>query len=415
MRILHTSDWHIGQTLNGWSRDVEHSNFLAQLGSLLEVHEADALVIAGDVFDGINPSGESQQMLYEALAGFRRRVPHLTTVMIAGNHDPAGRLEAPAAVLREIGVHVVGTMHRQGNAIDLGRHLVGLCDRAGDVRAHVLAIPFLRAADLPGLGLANSGGESERPAQGSPVVQATRRLYAEATAAALAHTNGLPLLATGHLHCSGAEESEGAERRILIGGEHAVPHDIFPAELAYVALGHLHRAQPVGRDSIRYSGSPFPLSSTELPYVHGVSLVEVGDAGCRAEHIPLTRAVPCLRLPETGALSAFSLDSALLALALEADIPRDRQPFVYVVAAPDRPTAGLASEVEQILDKHPVRCAGIKIDRPASGNSVAPLLPSTLLAECAPADLFELAFESEHGSPPETEHRTAFHEAESGG
>lgn len=406
MRLIHTADWHIGQTLNGWTRESEHRAFLAALADLVAEREADALIVAGDVFDGINPSGEALQTLYETLVALRARRPHLTTVMVAGNHDPAGRLEAPAAVLRAIGVHVAGVMHRRDGAVDLDRHLVALRDAGGTERARILAIPFLRAPDLPGL------GQPAPDDAGSPVVAATRRLYAEATAAAQRTGQPGPLLATGHLHCSGAAESEGAERRILVGGEHAVPHDVFPAELAYVALGHLHKPQRVGRDGVRYAGSPFPLSATEIDYEHGVTLVDVGEGGAvRAEHLRLSRPVPCLRLPETGALTIAALDGALAALPLDADLPVDRRAFVNVVVAPEGPAAGLASEVERILLGHPVRCAGIRIERPAPapGGEAAPARP---LAESSPADLFATAFEAEHGMTPTPEHRAAFHEAE---
>ena len=408
MRLIHTADWHIGQTLNGWTRESEHRAFLARLADVVAEQQADALIVAGDVFDGINPSGEALQMLYEALVALRARRPHLTTVMVAGNHDPAGRLEAPAAVLRTIGVHVVGVVHRRGGLLDVDRHLVSLRDAAGVERARILAIPFLRAPDLPGLGQAGS------EEGGSPVVEATRRLYAEATEAALRLGHPGPLLATGHLHCSGAAESEGAERRILVGGEHAVPHDVFPTALAYVALGHLHKPQAVGRDTVRYSGSPFPLSATELPYDHGVTLVEIGETALRTEHLRLARPVPCLRVPESGALPVAGLDGALAALALDADASIDRRPFVHVVVTPEGPAAGLATEVERVLLAHPVRCAGIKVERPATPAGVDAMAPKVPLAERSPADLFARAFEDEHGIAPGAEHRAAFHDAETG-
>ncbi|MCZ8097616.1 MAG: exonuclease SbcCD subunit D [Burkholderiales bacterium] len=415
MRLIHTADWHIGQTLNGWTREAEHRAFLARLCDVVEEHAADVLVVAGDVFDGINPSGESLQMLYEGLVALRGRRPRLTTVMVAGNHDPAGRLEAPAAVLRAIGVHVVGVMHRREGVIDMDRHLVPLADATGSVRAHLLAIPFLRAADLPGLGVLTPQDDADGEA-GSPVVRATRRLYAEATAAALGRAQGLPLLATGHLHCSGAAESEGAERRILVGGEHAVPPDVFPADLAYVALGHLHKPQAVGRASVRYSGSPFPLSATELPYEHGVTLVEIGDGGVRSEHIRLARPVPCLRVPETGALTLPALEGALAALGLDPQTPVELRPFVHVVVAPEGSVAGLSAEVERVLQAHPVRCAGVRVERPAAtaaGPDAA--LPVVPLAERSPVDLFARAFEAEHGSAPTPRHMAAFHDAETEG
>jgi exonuclease SbcD len=367
----------------------------------------DALIVAGDVFDGINPSAESMQLLYETLLALRQCRPRLTTIMVAGNHDPAGRLEAPAALLRTIGVHVVGLIHRREGAIDLDSHLVPLHDGAGQVRAYALAIPFLRAADLPGLG-------QDEEELGSPVVRATRRLYAEAVAAARARIGTMPLLATGHLHCWGSHESEGAERRILVGGEHAVPHDVFPADLAYAALGHLHRPQQVGRETIRYSGSPFPLSATELSYEHGVSLVELHPDGTRCEHIRVARPVPCLRLPEVGALTLPRLADALATLGLDPNCPKEQQPFVHIVVEPDGPAAGLAGEVERIFEPHPVRCASVKIEIPLRVDGEAAMPDAVRLSDCDPAELFDRAFRAAHGVRPGPEHRGAFDEIRTG-
>jgi exonuclease SbcD len=406
MRIVHTADWHIGQTLNGWTREAEHRAFLRQLPDLVAAHEADVLVVAGDVFDGINPSAESLTMLYEALVAIRAARPHLTTVIIAGNHDPAGRLEAPAVLLRMHGVHVVGTIHRRGEGLDLDRHLVPLTDAGGAVRAHALAIPFLRAADLPGV------AEDDADAAGSPVVRATRRLYAEAVEAARAAVGDGPLLATGHLHCSGGSLSEGAERRILVGGEHAVPHDVFPSDLAYVALGHLHRPQAVGRGEVRYSGSLFPLSATELPYEHGVTVVDLCPAGARTDHVRLSRAVPCIRLPEAGAVTLSGLPAALSALRLDPACPDDLRPFVHVVLEPEGPAGSLALEAERLMEGQPLRCAGIRVERPATAAAEADATPPTRLDDCLPVDLFERAFLDCHAVPPGPEHRAAYLAAE---
>ena len=225
MRILHTADWHIGQTLNGWSREYEHQVFCDALRDVIVTEGVDALLIAGDVFDGINPSGEAQRLLYAAIAGFLRANPRLQIVITAGNHDPAQRLEAPEAVLNELGVHVLGTLRRDAADVDLQRHLIPLCDNTGTVHAHVLAVPFLRQADLPGLQLGATGGAE------SAVTAAVRALHLAMSDAAETQAGGLPFIAMGHLTCSGGLESEGAERRILTGGEHAVPPDIFPPAL----------------------------------------------------------------------------------------------------------------------------------------------------------------------------------------
>ena len=400
MRILHTADWHIGQTLAGFSREAEHRAFLDHLGTLIIDHEVDALLVAGDVFDGINPSGEAQRMLYAALARYTRLRPGLTVVMIAGNHDPAARLEAPEAVLRELGVHVVGTMNP-----DPARHLIALSDATG-VKAYVLAIPFLRAADLPGLTL-----EATQGTEGA-VVTAVRALHASLTQAAVVAAQGLPLLAMGHLTCIGAEESKGAERPIRIGGEDAVPPDVYPAALSYVALGHLHKPQSLNGGRVRYSGSPFPLSAAEIPYDHGVTLIDLSSSASGQtpthRHIPLPRLVANLRLPAKGAIPLADLPALLASLALDPDTPRDLQPFVHVTLTADRPASQLKAEAEALLGNYPIRVASLLIDR-----AIDPLpdAPPPSLTDTTPEALFTQAFHLTHGFDAAAAHIAAFRDA----
>lgn len=401
MRILHTADWHIGQTLNGWSRDHEHRAFLDRLHDVILAEDVDALLVAGDVFDGINPSGEAQRLLYGAIARMVRSQPHLQIILTAGNHDPAQRLEAPEAVLNELGVHVLGTLRRDAGGVDLDRHLIPLRDRHGAIRAHVLAVPFLRQADLPGLHLGAEQGDE--PA----ITVAVRALHREMSEAAVARAGGLPLLAMGHLTCSGGLASEGAERRILIGGEHAVPPDVFPAELGYVALGHLHRPQSLDGGRVRYSGSAFPLSASEIAYDHGVTLIDLTD-GIAHRHVHIDRPVPMFRLPPSGHGKLEDLLAGLVKLALDPDTPRDEQPFVYLSLTADRPATMLVAEIETLMERTPARLAGLSIirnDQPAGER------PPATLAETSPEDLFLSAFAEVHGTPPNTHHLAAFRDA----
>jgi exonuclease SbcD len=406
LRILHTADWHIGQTLNGWSRDHEHRAFLNSLHDLIAAERIDALLVAGDVFDGINPSGEAQRLLYTALAGFVRANPKLQIILTAGNHDPAQRLEAPEAILRALGVRVIGTLRRGPDGVDMDHHLIPLQDATGTLRAHVLAVPFLRQADLPGLMLGATGGAE--PA----IVAATRALHAQITDAALARTTkagavDLPILAMGHLTCAGGLASQGAERRIMIGGEHAVPPDIFPAALGYVALGHLHRAQSLDGGRVRYSGSPFPLSASEIGYDHGATLLDL-DLGLAPRHISLPRPVQVLRLPATGAAALAQVAAAIAALNLDPTTPRDAQPFLYLSLLPDRPAPVLAADVDALMDQTPVRLAGLTIQRP---EAAAPDTPPPSLAQTTPEDLFLMAFRAANAVEATPRHIAAFRDA----
>ncbi|OIQ78323.1 nuclease SbcCD subunit D [mine drainage metagenome] len=320
---------------------------------------------------------------------------------VGHNHDPAQRLEAPEAVLKELGVHVLGTLRRGAEGVDLDRHLIALRDRHGAIRAHVLAVPFLRQADLPGLRLGAEDGDE--PA----ITAAVRALHREMTEAAVARVGGLPLLAMGHLTCSGGLASDGAERRILIGGEHAVPPDVFPGELAYVALGHLHRPQSLDGGRVRYSGSAFPLSASEIAYDHGVTLIDLSD-GVSHRHIPIDRPVPMFRLPPSGSGKLEDMLAALAEITLSSDTPRDKQPFLYLSLIADRPVTMLAAEIETLMERTPARLAGLSITR---SDQPAQERPPATLAETSPEDLFLSAFQEVHGTPPDAHHLAAFRDA----
>ncbi|PLW75751.1 exonuclease sbcCD subunit D [Cohaesibacter celericrescens] len=405
MRVLHTADWHIGQTLNGWSRHEEHRIWFERLGDVIEQQAVDVLIVAGDIYDGINPSGESQKLLYSALRSFKDRRPELCTVITSGNHDPTVRLEAPGPILASLDVHVIATMRHIADAIDYAQHMIPLCDASGTVRAWVCAIPFLRAADLPGLSFA---ADEKR---GSPIVEAARRFHADMAEAALAHAGGLPILAMGHLHCHGATESEGAERRILIGGEHALSEDVFPEAFDYVALGHLHRPQNLDGGRIRYSGSCFPLSAAEISYDHGVTLIDIDAEGLRKHHLSIERPVEMIRLPAQGAMTFEAFEVALEQIALQEDLPKSLRPFVYVNLQATGPASVLLADVEKLLAKYPLRTAGVRVQRlTEQSEQTAPIS----LAETTPEELFRKAFESVNATTPDEQHISAFRDAATG-
>jgi len=405
IRILHTADWHIGQTLRGFSREHEHRKVFERLEEIVVERDVDALVIAGDVFDSQNPSGEAQQLFYNTLVRLSREHPRMAMVIAAGNHDAAGRLEAPRPLLEAFNIRVVGNVRRREGRVEAARHLVPITDASGAVAAHLLAVSYPTAACLPNL--TRLDGEA-----GSPVIAGVRSLYAELVDTLRGPMDGLPFVLTGHLHVAGGIESEGAERRILVGGQHAVPHDVFPAEASYVALGHLHKAQSIGRDTVRYSGSLIPLSATELPYTHGVTLVSLDGTTVLSEHISIDRPVPFVRLPEAGDMRLSELGDHLTAMDLSSDLLIHERPFVQVRLAREGLSPGFREEVDRIAESFPVRIVDTRVAAiPGALNDVTLADPMVRLAERDPEDLFKLAFERTFGVTPDAAHLDVFHRA----
>ena len=208
MKLLHTSDWHLGQSLNQYERGYEHAQFLAWLLDTLVAEQVDTLLIAGDVFDNTNPSAASQRQLYQFLTQARARLPQLGIVMTAGNHDSPGRMEAPAPFLALLDAYVVGHTGKVGDAVDFSRLVLPLKSRAGQIAAWCIAMPFLRPGDVPRV-----EGAADLYMAGIEAI------YAQAYAYALAQRSPeQAIIALGHCHITGGQVSADSERRIVIGG-----------------------------------------------------------------------------------------------------------------------------------------------------------------------------------------------------
>jgi len=402
MRLIHTADWHLGQTLHGHARTYEHQRFLDWLLDLLEAERADALVIAGDVFDVASPSSEAQAQYYRFLAAARRRCPALDVVVVGGNHDGAARLDAPAEILDALEIRVVGGLPLdEAGAPDLERALVPLTGADGEVAAWLLAVPFLRRRDLPA-GAQDAEAKDQAHAQ---LVAGHRALYrALYEAAAARRAPHQALVATGHCYMADGLVSELSERKIQVGNQHALPPDIFDEGLAYVALGHLHRAQAVGgRDNVRYSGSPIPLSLTERHYEHQVVLVELdGPRFSRAEPRFVPRAVDVLYVPEEHQPLEMVLPQLeALPGPPEGSLPDDRaRPFLEGRVLLDRAQPRLRQDVQDSLQGAWVRLMRIDVRRPEGPELMPSKVPTRELDSIEPLDVFVARYTEARGEPP---------------
>ncbi|MEW7851374.1 exonuclease SbcCD subunit D C-terminal domain-containing protein [Massilia aurea] len=406
MRLLHTSDWHLGQTLHNFDRIYEHQCFLDWLVDTLDEERIDVLLIAGDIFDNANPSSLAHRQLYRFLQRARSRVPQLQVVVIAGNHDSPGRLEAPTPLLEAYGTIVVGNVLRGTDGeVDLERLLVPLHDHDGKVAAWCLAVPFLRPGDVPRLRAAE-GDEVTEAAALDPYLQGTTLLYRQAYALARARaTDGQAIIAMGHCHMVDGQSSNDSERRIVIGGTEALPSSMFDPSIAYAALGHLHLAQKVGgRENVRYSGSPLPLSFSEVNYQHQVLRIDL-DGSQATEIAPLfvPRAVALLRVPALPAPLDDAL-AALDALELDPDLPQQAWPYLEVRVLLDGPEPGLRARIEAALEGKPVRLAKIEPTRKhVAADDTALALSLDQLAQLQPDEVFRRLWLQKYGdeAPPE--------------
>lgn len=404
MRFIHTSDWHLGQTLHNFERGFEHQHFLDWLLATIAAEQAEGLLISGDIFDNANPSAASQKQLYRFLQQARARVPHLNIVIIAGNHDSPGRLEAPGPLLETLDATVIGFVPRlPDGAIDLEKLVVPLKNRLGDIAAWCLAIPFLRPGDVPRV-------ETE----GDPYMEGIALLYRQALAHALCvRQPGQAIIALGHCHMVGGEISQDSERRIVIGGTEALSTSMFDPAIAYAALGHLHLAQRVGKqDHLRYCGSPLPMSFAEINYPHQVLRIDLeGETVADITALPVPRAVELLRVPQQPAPLDQAL-AALEALALPANEDLQRQPYLEVRVRLDAPEPGLRARIEAVLEGKPVRLAKIETSftpKIAPGADAAPAALEQL-ERLQPDDIFNRLYRSRYDADTPADLQAAFAE-----
>ncbi|TLF52110.1 exonuclease subunit SbcD [Halomonas urmiana] len=403
MRLIHTADWHLGQSFHGQERHVEHRAFLDWLLDTLVARRADALLVAGDIFDVVNPSLAAQALLYDFIVDAHERLPDLQIVLIAGNHDSGNRVELPAPLMRRLNTHAMGRVRwLDDGSLDAERLLVPLTDAEGATRAWCLALPFLRPAEVTG---APRESDADAP---NDYVAGIGRVHTQLIEAARARREpGQALVAMSHAHLHGAAVSEASERPIVIGGEESISAALFPDDVAYVALGHLHRAQKVGEERIRYSGSPLPLDFSEVSYPHQV--VEVlldGEALVATEALPVPRPVAMHRV------GPAPLDEVLAELEALEDDPdlsdargrersRDRWPWLEVRVELEAPIPDLRARVETALEGKSLRLLRLERRLPRVEGENAPARVD--LESLGPRRLFERTWAARWGEPPEAD------------
>lgn len=293
MKLIATSDWHLGNLFHGNDRLPEHQHFLQWLIARIREHQPDALLIAGDVFDNGNPSAAAQSLYYEFLVDATEACAGMQIIITAGNHDSASRLEAPRALLTRHHVEVRGNISRRwvkadekGSwEIDYHDLMIPLHDQAG-LEAVVLTVPYLRSDVVQNPNYSEGVNTFLRT-----LTDKARETYPDRK-----------IILMGHMYAKGAEIAQkDSSEKIVIGGQEEVNMEGWLHHPDYMTCGHIHKRQHIwNTDWARYSGSILPMSFAEKDYVHGVDLVTLD-----AEHRPKVELLqyvpqhPLRILPET--------------------------------------------------------------------------------------------------------------------
>ncbi|MEH1058879.1 exonuclease SbcCD subunit D [Micromonospora sp. CPCC 206171] len=344
MKILHTSDWHVGKVLKGQSRADEHKQVLAGVIEIARDERPDLVIVAGDLYDTAAPSPEATRLVTRALTALRRTGADV--VAIGGNHDNGQALDALRPWAEAAGITLRGGV-RENPA----EHVIEGTTRDGE-RWQLAALPFLsqryavRAVEMYELTAAEA-----TQTYADHLGRVLARLTEGFTESDRVH------LVTAHVTVVGATTGGGERDAHTVLG-YAVPATVFPGNAHYVALGHLHRSQRViGPCPVRYSGSPLAVDFGEQENVPSVTLVEVtAQTAAQVREVPVPAAVPLRTVRGT--------------LAQLAELtPPEGWLRVFVR---EHPRAGLREEVQELLP----RALEIRIDpelvpAPGSGTRVA--------------------------------------------
>lgn len=373
MRILHTSDWHLGQHFMGKTRQTEHQAFCAWLVGQVQAQGADVVLIAGDIFDTGAPPSYAREQYNRFIVELRQTGAQL--VVLGGNHDSVAMLGESRELLACLDTCVIPAASE-----NLEDQLLVLRRRDGSPGAILCGIPYLRPRDL----LRSEAGQSAQGKQQSLQVAIHahyQQLHALAEARRAELGGRLPIVASGHLTTVGASAGESV-REIYVGALEAFPTNAFPAA-DYIALGHIHRPQKVGGlEHIRYSGSPIPLAFDEARQQKEVLLVELDESGLRGV-TPLP--VPCFQPLVSLRGSLLELRAAVAEAAARGS---DACPvWLDVTVVSDDYLSDLATPLREL-------CAGLPVEllrlRRARGTAQAGLFSSAreTLDELTPEDVF---------------------------
>lgn len=310
MKLLHTSDWHLGHTLYNYDRSYEQTDFLAQLARIVAKEQPDVMVISGDIYHYSNPSAATQRMYTEGMLSIHQACPEMTIVVTAGNHDSSSKLEIDSSLWKHFSVHVIGSIERYPNGqVNLDKHIIAIRPPSGETKGYVAAVPHVYPQNFPLL--------TPNASRDQRLKNFFHALLDKATRENVRH---LPIVLTAHLSVDGSDSTGHDESA---GGMEYVPLSDLGQGYDYLALGHIHCPQTLrnSRQRARYCGTPLPVNFEET-YPHSVSLVEI-EAGQKPDirTVAIHNPLPLVTLPP----SPLPFNEALQALE---EFPEDRPAYI---------------------------------------------------------------------------------------
>lgn len=385
MKIIHTSDWHLGQEFYTYDRTDEHVAFLEQLQEIVAQEQPDALLVAGDIYHNATPSNGVMRMFNEHLDKIRQACPTMQIIVTAGNHDSSARLEVTRGLWKHLGVHIVGRIAKAEDHVDFDNHLIAIHNTTGEKMGYVVAIPHVFPQNYPILD------------EDCPREERQQKFFAAlGEYVANANKEGLPIVMMAHMAITGSDvtghdESRGGMDYTDIG-DIRVPYD-------YLALGHIHCPQNIASPNARYCGSPLPVSFDEN-YEHSVSVVEIEQKGMlpRIRTIKINNPWPVKTLPT----EAVDLDDAIQLLT---DLPAEQSMYVRLhVRLKDVTPVNALERANNALKEKQARFCTFKWEREKQADeSQLPQMDIEKIQTLSPLQVAEHFYHDEYGTPLDDE------------
>lgn len=272
MKILHTSDWHLGHTIYNYDRTEEQTNMLNQMVEIVNNEKPDLFLLCGDVYHTAQPSASVQTMFVNALMNIHNANPEMTIVITAGNHDSGSRHEIFSAALETMKIYTIGNLTKE----NFDKHIIEIPNKG-----YVIAIPYTHERNIP-------EGFFQQ------IIDYTIKQ----------NTNNLPIIMSAHTTVKGCDFlGHDHASEYTVGGIDTFDIDQMGEGYDYLALGHIHHEQFVhsGRHNVRYSGSPIQISFDEN-YPHSISIIEIDKHGDipNTKKIEINNINPLVTLPTKG-------------------------------------------------------------------------------------------------------------------
>lgn len=324
MKILHTSDWHLGQVFYSYDRTDEYIHFFHQLKEIVESYHPDAMVVCGDIFDVSSPSSSIMRLFTDFILDLHEIAEGMAIIITSGNHDSASRIDVNRNLWKKAGIHVLGNVRRENGIYDFSENTIEIPGKG-----YIMAIPYINRAFM-------GNSDNETSAEESFFGMTADHLEK-------INSDNLPCVLMAHLTVEGCDMK--GHKTGMIGNINSVKNTIFSKVYDYVALGHIHKAQKLDEEGrIRYSGTPIAVSFDE-DYTHSVSIVDI-----RKESSPSIKQIEIkpLRALKTFPEKPVDFKKALklfakipdddnsyirLNVAQENDLPTDCQELAAAVAA----------------------------------------------------------------------------------